>query len=196
MPPPAYNEVTEATALKDHAGDKKVYTPGTHYYKSQIFVQKFNFDKTPTLSRVFHPIFFWQFFSWNQSWQQLKSPKPQHFYEFFKLHFWTEKEDFEQCVLADHNCTKGFFILDRSVDASFGAKFPFVRKYLLTWFTFRFSGEIPSSSPNHLTIWLESRKTSYQCVKLFANSSTWIEITWGHKWRQWQKKKLHFQPER
>ena len=27
------------------------------YSKSQIFVQKFNFDKTPTFSRVFHPIF-------------------------------------------------------------------------------------------------------------------------------------------
>ena len=35
----------------------------SHYSKSQIFVQKFNFDKTPTFSRVFHPIFFWQFFS-------------------------------------------------------------------------------------------------------------------------------------
>ena len=54
-----------------------------HYSKSQIFVQKFNFDKTPTFSRVFHPKFFWQFFSWNQSCQQLKSPKPQHFHEFF-----------------------------------------------------------------------------------------------------------------
>ena len=30
----------------------------THYSKSQIFVQKFNFDKTPTFSRVFHPNFF------------------------------------------------------------------------------------------------------------------------------------------
>ena len=30
----------------------------THYSKSQIFVQKFNFDKTPRFSRVFHPIFF------------------------------------------------------------------------------------------------------------------------------------------
>ena len=30
--------------------------PGnSHYSKSQIFVQKFNFDKTPTFSRVFHP---------------------------------------------------------------------------------------------------------------------------------------------
>ena len=55
----------------------------THYSKSQIFVQKFNFDKPPTFSRVFRPIFFWQFFSWNQSCQQLKSRKPQHFHEFF-----------------------------------------------------------------------------------------------------------------
>ena len=27
----------------------------THYSKSQIFVQKFNFDQSPTFSRVFHP---------------------------------------------------------------------------------------------------------------------------------------------
>ena len=32
--------------------------------------------------QLFHE-FFWQFFSWNQSCQQLKSPKPQHFHEFF-----------------------------------------------------------------------------------------------------------------
>ena len=32
--------------------------PKLHYSKSQIFVQKFNFDKTPTFSRVFHQIFF------------------------------------------------------------------------------------------------------------------------------------------
>ena len=29
----------------------------SHYSKSQIFVQKFKFDKTPTFSRVFHPNF-------------------------------------------------------------------------------------------------------------------------------------------
>ena len=29
----------------------------THYSKSQNFVQKFNFDKPPTFSRVFHPNF-------------------------------------------------------------------------------------------------------------------------------------------
>ena len=30
----------------------------SHYSKSQIFVQNFNLDKTPTFSRVFHPNFF------------------------------------------------------------------------------------------------------------------------------------------
>ena len=33
-------------------------TVPSHYSKSQIFVQKFNFYKTPTFSRVFHSIFF------------------------------------------------------------------------------------------------------------------------------------------
>ena len=35
-----------------------------------------------TKPQHFHE-FFKQFFSWNQSCQQLKSPKPQHFHEFF-----------------------------------------------------------------------------------------------------------------
>ena len=34
----------------------------SHYSKSQIFVQKFNFDKTPTFSRVLHPNFFDNFY--------------------------------------------------------------------------------------------------------------------------------------
>ena len=34
------------------------WSNSTHYSKSQIFVQKFNFDKPPTFSRVFHPNFF------------------------------------------------------------------------------------------------------------------------------------------
>ena len=84
-----------------------------HYSKSQIFVQKFNFDKTQTFSRVFHPNFFWQFFSWNQSCQQLKCPKPQHFHEFFtqknRQFSWEIKvefldiEDFEHCVNSPQN---------------------------------------------------------------------------------------------
>ena len=39
-----------------------MYRDYTHYSKSQIFVQKFNFDKTPTFSRVFHPIYLFFFF--------------------------------------------------------------------------------------------------------------------------------------
>ena len=44
----------------------------THYSKSQIVVQKFNFDKT---------------FSGNQSCQQLKSANPQYIHEFFTQNF-------------------------------------------------------------------------------------------------------------
>ena len=36
----------------------KKLTATAHYSKSQIFVQKFNFDKTITFSRVFHQNFF------------------------------------------------------------------------------------------------------------------------------------------
>ena len=36
----------------------KFYITVSHYSKSQIFVQKFNFDKTPTFSQVFHQNFF------------------------------------------------------------------------------------------------------------------------------------------
>ena len=37
----------------------------------------------PNIFTSFSQNFFWQFFSWNQSCQQLKSLKPQHFHEFF-----------------------------------------------------------------------------------------------------------------
>ena len=65
--------------------------------------------KTTTFWRFFSTNFFWQFFSWNQSCQQLKTPKPQHFHDFFiqkffddflgksKLNFWSKLWDFEQC---------------------------------------------------------------------------------------------------
>ena len=42
--------------------------------------EKSNF--CPKIQWVFHPNFFWQLFSWNQSCQQLKSLKLQHFHEF------------------------------------------------------------------------------------------------------------------
>ena len=101
--------VDRFTLLKKLLYTRKFHTCiiRTHYSKSQFFVQKVNFDKSPTFSRVFHKKCFWQFSSWNQSCQQLKSPKLQHFREFFtqkidnflgksKLNFWTKNEDFEQ----------------------------------------------------------------------------------------------------
>ena len=53
----------------------------THYSKSQIFVKKFNFDKTPTFSRVFHP------------------KKIDNFLGKSKLNFWTKKEDYISLVI-------------------------------------------------------------------------------------------------
>ena len=55
----------------------------SHYSKSQFFVQKFNFDKTPTFSRVFTPNFFDSFSREIKAKKQLRSQKPQHFHEFF-----------------------------------------------------------------------------------------------------------------
>ena len=89
------------------------FNENTHYSKSQFFVQKFNFDKTQTFPRVFHPIFFWQFFSWNPKLSTAKKSKTTTFSRVFypkkidnflgklKLNFWTKNEDFEQCVLLD-----------------------------------------------------------------------------------------------
>ena len=45
-------------ALEFSRQNSNIWKLDSHYSKSQIFVQKFNFDKTPTFSRVFHPIFF------------------------------------------------------------------------------------------------------------------------------------------
>ena len=90
----------------------------------QHTIRKFKFlsknsiltKKTPIFSRVFHPNFFWHFFSRNQSCKQLKSPKPQHFHEFFspknrqfsreiKVEFLTKNENFEQCAKMRMKCT-------------------------------------------------------------------------------------------
>ena len=51
--------------------------------KVKFFCPKIQFWQNPNIFKSFSPKFFWQFFSWNQSCQQLKSPKPQHFHEFF-----------------------------------------------------------------------------------------------------------------
>ena len=78
-----------------------------HYSKSQIFVQKFNFDKTPTFSRVFHPKFFLTIFLVKSKLSTAKKTKTTTFSRVFhpqkidnflgksKLNFWTKNEDFE-----------------------------------------------------------------------------------------------------
>ena len=70
--------------------------------------------KRKTFSGIFHPKFFWHFFSWNQSCQQLKKSKTTAFSRIFHpkkttifsgnqswilANFRTKNEDFEQCVL-------------------------------------------------------------------------------------------------
>ena len=54
----------------------------SHYSKSQIFVQKFNFDQNPNIFTSFSPKIFLTICL-------VKS----------KLNFWTKNEDFEQCAL-------------------------------------------------------------------------------------------------
>ena len=62
----------------------KKTTPPLHTILKVKFVFK---NLILTKSQHFHEFFiqkfFGQFFSWNESCQQLKSPKPQHFHEFF-----------------------------------------------------------------------------------------------------------------
>ena len=65
---------------------KKLYVYYCHFdtlFEKSNFCPKIQFWQNHNIFTSFSPKFFWQFFSWNQSCQQLKSPKPQHFHEFF-----------------------------------------------------------------------------------------------------------------
>ena len=59
----------------------------SHYctlFEIFIFCPKIQFWQNPNIFPSFSPkFFFFIFFSWNQSFQQLIIPKPQHFFEFF-----------------------------------------------------------------------------------------------------------------
>ena len=58
--------------------------PLRHTIRKVKFLSKNSILTKPQhFHEFFIQIFFKQFFSWNQSCQQLKSPKPQHFHEFF-----------------------------------------------------------------------------------------------------------------
>ena len=84
----------------------------TTLFEKSNFCPKIQFWQNHNIFTSLSPNFFGQFFSWNQSCQQLKSPKPQHFQDFFtqknrqfsreiKVKFLDKNEDFEQCA---HNC--------------------------------------------------------------------------------------------
>ena len=82
----------------------KTYT--STLFKNLNFCPKIQFRQKP---QHFHE-FFTQFFSWNQSCQQLRSPNPQHFHEFYtpkkidnflgksKLNFWTKMKICESLI--------------------------------------------------------------------------------------------------
>merc|ERR1712016_84704 len=81
----------------------------SHYSKSQIFVQKIDFDKTPTFSRVFHSNFFLTIFlvksklstakkSKTTTFSRVFHPKNRQFSREIKVeYFGTKNEDFEEC---------------------------------------------------------------------------------------------------
>ena len=90
-----------------------IWVPGLAQHTIRIvkFLSKnLILTKPQHFHEFFTHFFFWPFFSWNQSCQQLKCSKPQHFHEFYtkiidnflgksKLNFWTKNEGFEQCAL-------------------------------------------------------------------------------------------------
>ena len=68
--------------LKQRNIQNRVFLLEANKNKSK-FCPKIQFWQNPNIFTSFSPKFFWQFFSWNQSCHQLKSPKPQHSHEFF-----------------------------------------------------------------------------------------------------------------
>ena len=82
----------------------------SHYSKSQIFVQKFNFDQTPNIFTSFSPHIFLTIFLVKSKLTRAKKSKTTTFSRIFhpikidnflgksKLNFWTKNEDFEQCA--------------------------------------------------------------------------------------------------
>ena len=92
----------------------------THYSKSQIFVQKINFDKTPTFS----PKISLKLFLVQSKLPSAIMSRPVAFSRFFhqkkidtllgkkKLNFWTKSEDFEKCESKKNFFFFFFLILD------------------------------------------------------------------------------------
>ena len=68
----------------NHPNIQMCFSADQHTILKVNFLSKNSISTKPqNFHEFFTQFFFWQFFSWNQSCQQLKSPKPQHFHEFF-----------------------------------------------------------------------------------------------------------------
>ena len=113
----------------------QVLSQKPHYSKSKI-VQKFNFDKTTTFSRVFHQQNFLTIFLVKSKLSTAKKFKTTTFSRVFhpqkidnflkksKLNFWTKNEDFEQCAylevlwetISRWPCNGMYLVLDRFLE--------------------------------------------------------------------------------
>ena len=79
MPAGAAMNHTVESRFSEESWFSKACTP----FEKSNFCPKIQFWQQSQHFPEFFTQIFWQFFSWNQSCQQLKSPKPQHFHEFF-----------------------------------------------------------------------------------------------------------------
>ena len=101
-------------------------------FEKSNFCPKIQFWQNPNTFTSFSPkFFFWQFFSWNQSCQQLNSPKSQHFQEFFnrnkldnflrksKLNFLDKKWRFRTVWVDNHSKIRLFKTFSEIPDGLF-----------------------------------------------------------------------------
>ena len=72
-----------------------------HYSKSQIFVQKFNFDKTPTFARDFHSKFFLTIFLVKSKLSTAKKSKTPTFSRVFHSKFFRAQRRWRKAVTGD-----------------------------------------------------------------------------------------------
>ena len=68
--------------FKSRTSQRKVNSSDHTIRKVKFLSKNSILTKPQHFHEFFTQFFFWQFFSWNQSCQQLKSPKPKHFHEF------------------------------------------------------------------------------------------------------------------
>ena len=148
----------------------------SHYSKSQIFVQKFNFDKTPTFSRVFLPKKS-TIFSGNQSWifgQKMKISNSVKIYNELKIGFFFTFREFwhaMQCpLIVQHPVHKSRLSNSTPQESSAG---PPAGAALADLFQTSKSWEAEKSS------WLTSNfNFQFKSVSKWRNSKVSMRIEW------------------